>query len=265
MGPFNPNSPLRVPFRRGLAGLLIGVGAPLGWLVLRLSGGATLRQELRQSRDLYLYLTVTTTLTFATFGFALGRLEERLAMSNEELTRLSRTDPLTGLENARVFAEALPRLIAESRRIGFPLSLLMVDVDVLKRINDRWGHVTGNRVLRHVAQLLSRDRRREDVVVRIGGDEFAVLLPGTDHEQALAVARRLLDAIAATPVRCENRWIRVTLSVGVAQLAPSDDEPGFLHRADQALYVSKRSGRNRVSIAPARLSDSPGSSSPSRA
>jgi len=180
-----------------------------------------------------------------------------------QLRQLSITDPLTGVENRRSFMMQLERLHARYGRHGHAVSLLMLDLDCFKQINDRYGHAVGDDVLRHFSQLMVERLRRTDYFARLGGEEFAALLPDTEWRGAQAIADILRQCVAALPVPTSMGLVPVTVSVGVAQLGPDDLEPSqLLVRADAALYQAKAQGRNRVVLAEpalrARLSGLPG-------
>lgn len=169
-------------------------------------------------------------------------------MMEAQLERLARTDMLTSLSNRRDFYEHAVRAIAHSRRHGAPLSLVLMDIDHFKKINDTYGHARGDQVLRKLSHSLGDALRETDVPARLGGEEFAVLMPTTALAQALAVAERLRDALAHTPVAIgDEEQIHFTVSIGVTEWQPADaDIDATLHRADEALYRAKHNGRNRV-------------------
>ena len=160
---------------------------------------------------------------------------------------LSETDDLTGLFNTRGFAIAANRLFGQAVRYDRPASVLMVDSDSLKGVNDAYGHDAGNRLLRHLAAAIQGELRATDVPARYGGDEFIVLLPETPAKGALDVAERIRKAISATPLAVDGRTIPCTVSVGVACF-PEDGRTldTLAARADRALYQAKKDGRNRV-------------------
>jgi diguanylate cyclase (GGDEF)-like protein len=228
-------------------GTLLALGAPLGLLLLRrfiFFDHTPIVDDLRADLVTYLYLTISTIVAFALLGWLLGRYADRLA-------ELSRTDPLTGLANARVFNPGLEREIERSRRSGLPLSLLLLDLDELKVINDRCGHAGGDRVLREIAGAIRRELRAADIGARLGGDEFAVLAVGASLESGQALAERLRLAISsdvATEV-----GIPVSVSIGVVAFDPtadgSTDSQALTQAVDRALYTAKTTGRNRVSTA----------------
>jgi diguanylate cyclase (GGDEF)-like protein len=179
-----------------------------------------------------------------------GSLE--LAWSYQEVDRRARTDPLTGLFNRMHFGEQLQRTLTEADRFNQPVSLVLVDIDHFKAVNDTWGHEAGDAVLKHVARILQEGVRAVDICVRYGGEEVAMLMSQTDSVRAVEVAERLRSRIAATVVRHAGAEIAVTASFGVAtypetvkvrdQLFPS---------ADKALYIAKKDGRNCVRSKPA--------------
>jgi diguanylate cyclase (GGDEF)-like protein/PAS domain S-box-containing protein len=167
--------------------------------------------------------------------------------ASEQLRLTQACDHLTGIANRRTFFEAGEIELARWRRQPRPLSLLLLDADHFKAINDQHGHPAGDAVLRDLAATLSANFREVDVVARVGGEEFAVLLPSTALEGALAVARRLLAAIAARRVSADGTDIAYSVSGGVA--AMDDGVSGLdalMKRADEALYAAKRAGRNRI-------------------
>ena len=160
---------------------------------------------------------------------------------------LSETDELTGLYNTRGFAIAANRLFGQAVRYGRTASLLMVDCDNLKPVNDSHGHEAGNRLLRQVANAVQSELRATDVPARYGGDEFIVMLPDTPLRGALEVAERIRRAIEMATFTTENGRVPTTVSIGVASY-PEDGRSmdALLLRADRALYVAKEGGRNRV-------------------
>ncbi|MDZ4187179.1 MAG: diguanylate cyclase [Hydrogenophaga sp.] len=176
-------------------------------------------------------------------------ITERKALE-AQLRQLSITDPLTGVENRRGFMVQLERLHARQRRHGHGLSVLMFDLDWFKHVNDQYGHAVGDEVLKHVTQLVGQRLRRSDHLGRLGGEEFAVLLPDTHLEGASATADMLCQSVAKYPAMTVAGPVQVTVSVGVAEVDLYDPNPeDALVRADQALYEAKAQGRNRVAVA----------------
>jgi two-component system cell cycle response regulator len=165
----------------------------------------------------------------------------------EELARLARRDPLTGLPNRRALEEELARAAARARRAGAPLSAVVLDVDRFKLVNDRHGHAAGDAVLAAIAARAAAALRTGDLIARIGGEEFAVLLPGAELAQAGEAAERIRARVAAEPIATGGVALEVTVSLGCAVLLPDDaDGRALLARADARLYEAKSSGRNRV-------------------
>ncbi|WP_185827567.1 sensor domain-containing diguanylate cyclase [Halomonas nitroreducens] len=161
------------------------------------------------------------------------------------LEALSRRDPLTGVANLRYFFERAADEYARVRRSGGDCSLLMLDLDHFKRINDHWGHATGDEVLKAFCDTVRDSLREVDLLGRLGGEEFAVLLPDTDREGAARVAERLRRRVEQHPVPQDSQVIPYTVSCGVATLRPDDDSAeAVLRRADDALYRAKAAGRN---------------------
>ncbi len=164
--------------------------------------------------------------------------------ADEETSRLATTDPLTGVFNRRTFIELAEQELARSRRAGAPLSLMMLDLDHFKRVNDTYGHLTGDEVLVSFTRLIKDCVRRGDLVVRYGGEEFCVLLPGTTLPAATALAERIRAATAETALT--SKPFKVTVSIGITTCTGDRDATvsDLLGRADEALYRAKDDGRN---------------------
>lgn len=159
-------------------------------------------------------------------------------------------DALTGIGNRRCFGEALQAAISDSDRLGRPLGVVALDVDRFKAVNDTYGHAAGDAVLRAVAAALMDGIRPVDTVCRVGGEEFAVILPGLEPPFAMLLAERLRAAVAALRIPMDGaRELGVTISLGLASREYGEPGPGLLHRADAALYTAKRGGRDCVKLA----------------
>ncbi|MBT5774842.1 MAG: GGDEF domain-containing protein, partial [Dehalococcoidia bacterium] len=169
----------------------------------------------------------------------------------ERLQTEASTDPLTGLANRRLFDQTLSEKFEAARRQHTPLSLLMLDLDHFKQVNDEHGHPAGDAVLKNVARVLKRVARRDDLVARTGGEEFAIVLHETDARGAKAAAERCLTMIRETDTSWEDNSVRITISVGVAAFNPTAHvrPEQLVARADAALYDAKLTGRDRASIA----------------
>jgi diguanylate cyclase (GGDEF)-like protein len=171
---------------------------------------------------------------------------ERLVASEEQAL----TDSLTGLYNYRFFQESLQRELSRASRSKAPLSLIVLDLDNFKVINDNYGHPVGDRVLRHLADLIQRHSRKANVVVRYGGDEFCIIVPEGDLDTARGVAERVLTEIRNNPYADEAHGVppvTLTVSAGVTAYRPEEDNAfSFFKRADENLLSAKRSGKDRV-------------------
>jgi diguanylate cyclase (GGDEF)-like protein len=180
----------------------------------------------------------------ASFGFVLLHKERAEA----EALRLSTTDPLTGAYNRRTFHEIAERELSRVRRAGQPLSIVMLDIDHFRQVNEKHGHRVGDVVLQKLAEVVRGALRKEDMLVRFGGEEFLVLLPDVPGPGAVVVAGRIRRTVASQPITAGSHTLPVTVSLGVA--ARLDEGPesieGLLARADSALALAKQRGRNRV-------------------
>jgi diguanylate cyclase (GGDEF)-like protein len=172
------------------------------------------------------------------------------ASYHEEIHRLTVLDPLTGLHNRRYLNEHLDREAERARRHDRPLSVLLMDVDHFKAVNDRFGHLTGDATLKTLAGRLATLTRKDELLARYGGEEFALVLPETGLDGAICCAERLRHAIAERPFEFEGLAYPITISVGVGATPGSPATPDHLLReADGRLYEAKRAGRNRVAPA----------------
>ena len=185
-------------------------------------------------------LVMAGALHFSYAGMAVSRLVRRLRL-------MSHRDALTGLLNRRAMDELLQQEWQRHQRYGQPFAVVLADIDHFKRVNETLGHGAGDDVLALVAGRLRSALRPTDRLARYGGEQFLVLMPATDHAQALAAAERLRVRVATQPVTAAGKRMRVTLSLGAAQALPDDDGPaGLLDRADQAMVMARTAGRNRA-------------------
>ena len=181
-----------------------------------------------------------------TVGLTTYRLSRELRGKNVLLAALSSTDGLSGLLNRRSWEEAVANEFARCRRIGHPSALLMIDIDHFKAVNDRYGHPAGDQVIREVAALLRDTLRHHDIPGRYGGEEFGVVLAGTDARGAPVIAERIRRRIESAVFEPRHR-VRATVSIGTAVLDRSDaNHREWIARADRALYAAKGAGRNRA-------------------
>jgi len=170
----------------------------------------------------------------------------------EELTKLTIRDDLTGLFNSRQFYNHIAQEVDRSNRYFRPLSLILMDIDNFKSLNDTYGHLSGDRVLSSTGEVIKTAIRKQDTAYRYAGDEFTIILPETEIERALAVAERVRQAIEnETHILSNPRPLKVTVSIGVVEYRTDEEIKSFVHRADSAMYVSKRNGRNKISMLPA--------------
>lgn len=184
----------------------------------------------------------------------LVRTAAQLREVSAELDRLARTDALTGIANRRAFFDVLGVEFRRSKRYGRELSVLMLDLDHFKDVNDRWGHPFGDHVLRQTTDVIAANVRESDILGRYGGEEFALALPETPEAAAFGVGEKLRAALEAQEFRTADTPppgeapVRLTVSIGIASLPVEEDqdEVELIGRADQALYEAKRTGRNRV-------------------
>jgi diguanylate cyclase (GGDEF)-like protein len=242
--------------------------AVLDWMMPGMDG-VQVCQRLRTSRrDTYTYVLLLTARTesedlvagmdagaddYLTKPFNAQELRVRLRAGRrildlqDALRRQASHDGLTGLLNRNTVLAKLHEEIARQQRESRPLSLLMIDLDRFKSINDTYGHQAGDAVLRQSAARMTAAARRYDAIGRYGGEEFLVVLPGCDLAAAVSQAERLREAIASTPMVLPERELAVTCSIGVASASGLGAE-ALIRHADQALYEAKANGRNRVEI-----------------
>ena len=235
-------------------GFAMGLTSPVGAFLLRywqadpLLKSVWVLHELDYNSLFYAYMGVGTVVSFTIFGYVLGLRSERQRVSNrilsariDELHLKSVTDGLTGAYTHGYLHEILELEIQRALTHKTPLSLMIIDIDDFKSINDSHGHLFGDRVIKETAETLSANVRSEDILGRYGGDEFVVIMPGADAATAAHIAGRARSGIA------KNGYL-TTISVGVATLDDTGKESplGLLHRADMNLYQAKHDGKNCV-------------------
>lgn len=257
---------------RTLFGLVVAITITMIWRTLWFAANAD-AEHTEGTASVVLFMT--NMVFFATTGLAwVGVLEDRYRraslLANLELSQLSRTDELTGLANRRHFDDVVAKEVARSVRYGRPLTLITLDLDHFKLVNDTLGHSEGDRVLRQVAEVLRSTGRANDLAARLGGEEFAMLLPETDLVDGERIAERARTRVRATGIPSGHADAPLTISAGVATLGPSSaaraaaadeaptrPEPSELERslaaaladdADRALYAAKRGGRDRTVV-----------------
>ena len=178
-------------------------------------------------------------------------LTYRLRLANDQLKVLSEIDSLTGALNRRRFLELSEAQLSLAARHGYPTSLLVLDFDHFKQINDRYGHATGDRVLVETTRVMRKTIRDSDLLGRVGGEEFALLLPHTARQGALFLAERIITSIRTASINTDDTLLKVTVSIGGATCESSRTPlDQLLQRADEQLYQAKLSGRDRFEVEP---------------
>jgi diguanylate cyclase (GGDEF)-like protein len=234
--------PASCRFQYTLGGALISIGVPAGLLLLRLASGSAISiySDLVLNSLTYAYITTASVVALAGFGYSIG-------CRADVLQELATTDPLTGLLNRRAIEKQIQLEWARARRYGLPLSLLMIDLDGLKHVNDVGGHSAGDRVLRGAGAAISCTLRGSDFGGRWGGDEFVILAPHTARDSARQLAERVAARISQREL---NNRVATTASVGIVTLERGASEErmpeSIIDQADRALYAAKEGGRSRV-------------------
>ncbi|WP_418358091.1 MULTISPECIES: diguanylate cyclase [Shewanella] len=189
-------------------------------------------------------ITHISIIVYDVTDIAVNKLQ--LKAANEQLKELSQTDGLTQLHNRRHWQLCMEKEFERHSRYGDTSSLVMIDIDNFKQVNDKYGHPAGDKVIQHIAYLLKQSLRETDCAGRYGGEEFAVVLSKTTAEEALHFTERLRKRIEESEVTFENRLIKVTVSLGINDLSSTfENSSGWLSGADQALYTAKQEGRNK--------------------
>ncbi|MEH6563920.1 MAG: GGDEF domain-containing protein [Halopseudomonas sp.] len=224
------------------------------WMSLTFVTAAVVAFTVRYMTDEHaMNLLVVANLAFSSLAVLLfSHIYERSRTRNEaRLIELAGTDSLTGIANRMRLAKEFPRLRSQAERSGMALSLVVLDLDMFKRVNDEYGHDIGDLALQHAAQLLSSRLRGSDLACRLGGEEFALLLLGAEHQQAAMLADQLRQQLVATPLHLDDAILTISFSGGVATLGEDGaDLSGLLKVADKRMYAAKHGGRNRIVAAP---------------
>ncbi len=228
---------------RALQGFTLSTGSPIGWAFIRYFSGVDLLQDIEQNFSFYLYLAIGTAIVITSFGAFVGRQEQRL-------TKMSLVDELTKLYNGRYFHERLLETYAQSIRSETTLSLIMLDIDHFKDINDNYGHFVGDRVLSSVGEAVRQICRSGEIASRVGGEEICVILENCSLNKAVNASERFRLAINSAEVVLDNgKTISVTVSAGVASSETTTTGAWDVYKAaDEAMYRAKQSGRNRSCV-----------------
>jgi diguanylate cyclase (GGDEF)-like protein len=234
----NPRWGLALALPIATGGLVFAARAVRAWLSPHTVDAEVAADSALNIGSALLYLALTLVFQLTLISLMMSRLVL-------DLRRLARRDPLTGLLNRRAIDEAIDDEVQRSRRLGSVFSVLMIDVDHFKALNDREGHAAGDRALQHLATLMSAQTREIDRLGRWGGEEFVMLLPGASYDAAMAMAERLRERTASLPLIWNDTPCPLTISIGVAQWrGEADGIAQLLARADAALYRAKARGRN---------------------
>lgn len=245
-----------------IVGLILGLGAPIGGLLFR---ALIFRQfnfhsmvlEIDDKFYYYFYMAIITPLAFGAFGYYLGSLNDKIQSQKQKLESLmsvleaqSMTDDVTGLYNHRHLLEEIEKEIERSKRHHHDLSAMMIDLDGFKQINDLYGHITGDSVLRETALVINQSIRKIDVVGRYGGDEFVVILPEAKIEAAKTVAERILENVRQHRFKTKRDYVSLTVSIGIFSYEDSKDldRAVFIEKIDEAMFKAKSSGKDRMSV-----------------
>lgn len=237
---------------RGASMVMVGMGIEALALALRASGGLAPDTRLVTLLDPAPLQTLTFMTTFAVLLItSLGFIFMTKERADEANRVLAAADMLTGVANRRAIVAALDRDVGRAIRTREPLALMMIDLDHFKSINDTYGHLCGDAVLRELATLVRERIRTQDIVGRYGGEEFLVVLPDTSLAGVQQLATQLCEAVARHRVAHGKDTVALTVSIGVCggRLEPGDSWDLLIHAADQALYAAKNAGRNRVETA----------------
>jgi diguanylate cyclase (GGDEF)-like protein len=227
-----------------LAGLC--VAGALAWQVALRSGA--IASELNSHLFFYVYFLVGMSIVFGTAAFFAGRAVDALRARILRYRAMAEMDDLTGLLNSRAFRARYRRTVEKAHRFGIPLSLMVIDLDDLKKLNDRGGHELGNAVLRLVARAIRAQKRDDDVAARWGGDEFVLVMLGAGETASSRVAAAIVAAIGRHRIGWKGTTESASVSIGVAVAQSGSEYASLFDRADAALYAAKRNGKGEYCV-----------------
>lgn len=233
---------LSLPVLRASYGLALALCAPLGWVMLQYFAGRNPLSEDQIDYLLYGYITFATAFAFSMLGFVIGRREQTI-------TDLALSDSLTGLYNKRYFQTRLEQEFERYARYRTPVSIVQVDLDHFKLVNDTWGHQAGDMILKEVAKVILSNLRTGEIAARVGGEEICIIVCNSETDAAFKLSERLRNAIRSRRFRWHHDEINITASFGIAGANESMHTMHDLYEeADKALYASKQKGRDMTSI-----------------
>jgi len=231
---------ISLPLLRAMYGLLLALGAPLGWLFTQWLAGRNPFDPAQIDALLYAYMVLATSIVFSALGYAIGKREQMI-------TDLALTDELTALYNKRYFKNRLEQEFKRHRRSASPFSVILIDLDFFKRINDQYGHPAGDEVLKNVSSTIMANCRTSEIAARVGGEEISIIACDCNLKAASLLAERIRAAIEQSTSSWQGEQIKITASFGVATASSSSKSAWEIYQdADKALYQAKQSGRNRI-------------------
>lgn len=216
----------------------------LSVLLLYLQGG----EGAFHLRNVVLLAGIVPLLISAPITAVVAQMSLALSRTQQQLKHLANTDPLTHLPNRRSFFSSAQRCLDQCSGRAESAALIVIDADHFKELNDSFGHAAGDKALVEIAEVLREHFRYTDLLCRVGGEEFAVLLPGLDLQTAQPLAQRIVKAVAARPITNDAAIIEYSISCGIADTLTNRDLPTLFKAADDAMYLAKQRGRNRVAL-----------------
>ena len=233
---------ISLPLLRASYGLLLALGAPTGWVITQWFAGRDPFDANQVDALLYSYMIIATSIVFSALGYAIGKREQMI-------TDLALTDELTALYNKRYFKNRLEQEFKRHQRTASPFSVILIDLDFFKRINDQYGHPAGDEVLKSVSSTIMANCRENEIAARVGGEEISIIACDCDLNAASLLAERIRAAIEQSTSSWQSKVIKITASFGVATASASSKNAWRIYQeADTALYKAKQTGRNKVCI-----------------